>query len=142
MVHNGEADGGRNTPLEIYGTNVSLGDDTFEVSNLRLVVCTGDVVIKSGVEFKGIIMAKGKITMEPGAKLLSDSLGASKVFQANMNQMASNPDDKVSAQDFFWEGEKYVLGNSTATGGDSTKTKISNVYDLADCVTYENWKKR
>ena len=106
--------------------------------NLRLVVCTGDVVIDEGVEFKGIIMAKGTITLKDGAKLESAPLEAAKVFQA---QMSSLEEESVKPQDFFWEGDKYVLGNSTSS---SSRDDVngSSVYSVADCVTYQNWKKQ
>lgn len=109
-----------------------------EADKLRLLVCTGDVKIEAGVAFSGIIMAKGKITLGSGAQLLSAPMDAAKVFQA----MQSDPDG-VSPKSFFWEGDKYVLGNSIATDGTTSGNKISdNVYDLAECVTYENWKKK
>ena len=48
--------------------------------------------------------------------------------------------DIVKAQDFFWDGDKYVLGNSSSsTTGNNTNN--SDVYDLADCVVYEGWNK-
>ena len=109
--------------------------------NLRLVVCTGDVEIASGVTFSGIIMAKGKITLNSGAKLISAPLEAAKVFQAQMEAGSGN--EKVSPKNFFWEGDKYVLGNSTATDGTISGSNLeNNTYDLAECVTYENWKKK
>ena len=108
-----------------------------EAANLRLVLCTGDVRIASGVTFNGIIMAKGKIILESGAKLISAPLEAAKVFQAQSNT------DNVSPKNFFWEGDKYVLGNTQETEGSSAAAgKLSNTYDLAECVTYENWKKK
>ena len=138
MVHNGESSSyqtgsgaetvmGTNTPLEI--TKKMAEED-----NLRLVICTGDVVIKQGVNFKGIIMAKGKITLEAGAVLESAPLEAAKVFQSVIVSAGN-----VSPKDFFWEGDKYVLGNSTVTDDDSDSN--SDVYQLGDYITYENWRK-
>lgn len=108
------------------------------VANLRLVLCTGDVKIEPGVKFSGIIMAKGKITLGAGAQLISAPLEAAKVFQAQSET------DNVSPKNFFWEGDKYVLGNSQTTDNNSSDiaSKLSNTYDLAECVTYENWKKK
>lgn len=108
------------------------------VANLRLVLCTGDVEIEPGVKFSGIIMAKGKITLGAGAQLISAPLEAAKVFQAQSET------DNVSPKNFFWEGDKYVLGNSQTTDNNSSDiaSKLSNTYDLAECVTYENWKKK
>ena len=101
-------------------------------------LCTGDVEIEPGVKFSGIIMAKGKITLGAGAQLISAPLEAAKVFQAQSET------DNVSPKNFFWEGDKYVLGNSQTTDNNSSDiaSKLSNTYDLAECVTYENWKKK
>ena len=38
--------------------------------------------------------------------------------------------------------KRQVLGNSTATGTTSGNNLADNTYDLAQCVTYENWKKK
>ena len=115
--------------------------DSEKAQQLRLLICTGDVKIDSGVTFNGIIMAKGTITLGSGAQLISAPLEAAKVFQAQMNSDSGN--DKVSPKNFFWEGDQYVLGNSTATSGTSSGNNLDdNTYDLAQCVTYENWKKK
>lgn len=50
----------------------------------------------------------------------------------------TDQDATVSPRDFFWEGDKYVLGNSTSAGDDSQN---ADVYDLADYVSYKNWRK-
>ena len=56
---------------------------------------------------------------------------------------AGSGNEKVSPKNFFWEGDKYVLGNSTATDGTISGSNLeNNTYDLAECVTYENWKKK
>lgn len=109
-----------------------------DTDKLRLVVCTGDARIASGVTFNGIIMAKGKITLGSGAQLISAPLDAAKVFQA----MQPNTNG-ISPKSFFWEGDKYVLGNTLATDGTTSANRLNNnTYDLAECVTYENWKKK
>lgn len=143
MTHNGKsstfqvknADGTVVTNT-VTGTDTALKVDSGMAQKLRLIVCTGDVEIGAGVHFQGIIMAKGKITLGAGASLESSPLEAAKVFQA---QMAS--DENMSPKSFFWEGDKYVLGN-TNTSNETTDTgRVSDTYDLADCVTYENWRK-
>lgn len=124
----------------IAGTNKELviGNDSGEYSpnKLRLVVCTGDVRIRKDVTFRGIIMAKGTITLEPGAKMISSPLDAAKAFQSQINSS-----EGVSPKDFFWEGDKYVLGNSQTSNDDKNNNKDSNVYHVEDYVTYKNWKK-
>ena len=143
MAHNGEystfkvksADG-TESETTVNGTNEPLIITSAMVDKLRLVVCTGDVVIEPGVHFQGIIMAKGRITLGPGASLESAPLEAAKVFQA---QMAS--DENMSPKSFFWEGDKYVLGNSNTSNESTDSGRVLDTYDLADCVTYENWRK-
>ena len=138
MVHNGasstyQTSKGSKT-VKGTGKPLEITQQMAETDNLRLVICTGDVVIASGVHFKGIIMAKGKITLEAGASLESAPLEAAKVFQSVVVS-----DGNISPKDFFWEGDKYVLGNSTVTNDEEKNT--SDTYQLGDYITYENWRK-
>ena len=120
------------------GVNKTLKISENDVDKLRLVVCTGDVEIEAGVKFQGIIMAKGTITLKAGAQLESAPLEAARVFQAQMSSYGDK--DSIKPQDFFWEGDKYVLGNSAFSGKKDTLNG-SDTYSIADCVSYENWKK-
>lgn len=120
------------------GVNQTLEISENDADKLRLVVCTGDVEIEAGVKFQGIIMAKGTITLKSGAQLESAPLEAARVFQAQMSSYGDK--DSIKPQNFFWEGDKYVLGNSSSSGKKDTLNG-SETYSIADCVTYENWKK-
>lgn len=120
------------------GMNQTLKISQSDADKLRLVVCTGDVEIEAGVKFQGIIMAKGTITLKAGAQLESAPLEAARVFQAQMRSYGDGT--SIKPQDFFWEGDKYVLGNSSSSGKKDTLNG-SDTYSIADCVTYENWKK-
>ena len=127
----------------MYDNGESRVNQTLKISQsdadkLRLVVCTGDVEIEAGVKFQGIIMAKGTITLRAGAQLESAPLEAARVFQAQMSSYGDGT--SIKPQDFFWEGDKYVLGNSSSSGKKDTLNG-SDTYSIADCVTYENWKK-
>lgn len=115
---------------------IGNGNGEHRPDKLRLVVCTGDVRIKAGITFSGIIMAKGTITLEPGAKLLSSPLDAAKAFQSQINN------GKTSPKDFFWEGDKYVLGNSQTSNDSGNSDKDSEVYHIEDYVTYKNWERK
>ena len=147
MVHNGRSstfqiknDDGTTSETTVSGKNEPLKITSAMADKLRLVVCTGDVIIDQGVHFQGIIMAKGRITLGAGASLESAPLEAARVFQAQMNK-TEGENKKISPKSFFWEGDKYVLGN-TNTSAETTDTgRVSDTYDLADCVTYENWRK-
>ena len=147
MVHNGRSstfqiknDDGTTSETTVSGKNEPLKITSAMADKLRLVVCTGDVIIDQGVHFQGIIMAKGRITLGAGASLEYAPLEAARVFQAQMNK-TEGENKKISPKSFFWEGDKYVLGN-TNTSDETTDTgRVSDTYDLADCVTYENWRK-
>ena len=120
------------------GVNKTLEISAEDADRLRLVVCTGDVEIEAGVKFQGIIMAKGTITLKAGARLESAPLEAARVFQAQMSSYGDK--NTVKPQDFFWEGDKYVLGNSS-TSGKKNNINGSDTYSISDCVAYENWEK-
>lgn len=142
MCHNGEsstyeekASDGSMKEVTVPGTGKTLEITQKMADKLRLVLCTGDVKIDEGVHFRGIIMAKGKLTLDPGANLESAPLEAAKVFQS----VTVNED--ISPQQFFWEGDKYVLGNTSTENSGNGTGKISDSYELSDYVTYENWKK-
>lgn len=117
------------------------GKNTLEITSdlqeeLRLVICTGDVEIQKGVQFQGIIMAKGKIILNSGSSLQASPIEAANVFQM---QMGENSD--LKPQDFFWNGDDYVRGNSSSDDNTSGKDS-SDVLDLSDYVFYQNWKKQ
>ena len=142
ICHNGvsstyeeKASDGSTKKTTVTGTGRTLEITQAMADKLRLVLCTGDVKIDEGVQFRGIIMAKGKLTLEPGAKLEVASLEAARVFQS----VTVNED--IAPQQFFWEGDKYVLGNTSAEDAGNGTGKLSDSYDLSGYVTYENWKK-
>lgn len=103
----------------------------------RLVVATGNVVLKSDVDFSGIIMAGGTLTLKPGSSLSSAPLEAAKVFQAQREN-----EGQTAPMDFFWEGDKYILGNSLADKNQSSEENGEDIYDPSACVAYENWRKK
>lgn len=138
VYHNGESStyqdkDGRE--VTVPGKNETLTINQSMADKLRLVVCTGDVRIEAGVHFKGIIMAKGRLTLGKGAKLETAPLEAAKVFQGVTDEQ------DISPKQFFWDGDKYVLGNTSSSDSGNGTGKISDEYELSDYVTYENWKK-
>nr|WP_303243171.1 hypothetical protein [uncultured Blautia sp.] len=117
------------------------GKNTLKITSdlqqdLRLVICTGDVEIEKNVQFQGIIMAKGRITLNSGSSLQASPIEAANVFQM---QIGENSD--LRPQDFFWDGDNYIRGNSTSDN-DTTGKDSSDVLDLSDYVFYQNWKKQ
>ena len=81
-------------------------------------------------------MAKGKIILNSGSSLQASPIEAANVFQM---QMGENSD--LKPQDFFWNGDDYVRGNSSSDDNTSGKDS-SDVLDLSDYVFYQNWKKQ
>ena len=108
--------------------NDALYIDKELADTLRLVVCTGDVVIDKDVSFNGIIMAKGKITLKAGSKLQATPIEAANAFQSQMDA-----NTELKPQDFFWDGNDYIRGN--------TNSEDSTELNIADYVYYKNWKK-
>ena len=98
---------------------------------LRLLVCTGDVRIKQGVSFQGIIMTKGNLSIEDGTKVNAKPEEAAKLLQ-------TEADGKELAT-VFKNGDQYVIGNSNFGESDSDN---SSTYDLSDYILYENWTKK
>ena len=83
-------------------------------------------------------MAKGKITLNSGVQLEAAPLEAAKVFQDQIEDENASG-QQLKAQDFFWNGDQYVLGNTTDNSQNADGE--ATTYNLADCVTYSNWKK-
>lgn len=115
-------------------TNTSYTIDSSNCDNLKLLVCTGDVNVQK--DFNGIIMAKGKIILSPGVTLVASSTDALKVFQNFISE------EKISPKTIFWDGNNMILGNVLAGDDGDFGTMLSDIYNLAECVTYENWKKK
>lgn len=139
-----EADSG-DEKLSAYIVNEEKFSITKDIAeNTRLVVSTGDVIIEENVDFYGIIMAKGYLTMKSGSSLSSKPLEAAKVFQKQREDAGSESASGKAPMDFFWDGDKYILGNSIIQSNNDSETKIdfNNIYDLAKCITYENWAKK
>ncbi len=140
IAHNGksstfkvkEANGTKEKTVEGSDTTLNITSDMAD--KLRLVVCTGDVTIEKNVTFYGIIMAGGTITLQSGAKVISSPLEAAKAFQSQVST------DNISPKDFFFEGDKYVLGNST-TSNDGKEDEDSDIYQVEKYINFKNWKR-
>lgn len=124
-----ESEGARAIVIDNQEEEFVIGQE--EADTLRLCVGTGDIRIKRGVQFEGIIMTKGKLIVEAGASLVSKPEEAARLLQATNGQY------KLAL--LFYHGDQYVLGNQIQQGGE---TEQETTYQLEDCITYENWKKR
>ena len=100
-------------------------------SKLRLVVAIGDVEVKS--DFKGLIIASGKITVDGNVTCTKDGEGVYSVLQAT-----NDIDTNVPAN---------VLCNGSGmvkSGHEGVETdELGNVsIDYSEIVRYENWIKK
>lgn len=104
---------------------------TVSGARLCVVIASGDV--KVSTDFKGLILAGGKITFDASASGKSVEPDPSNVALA-LNMVNGSG---VKVGDYLIGSDSYTIGG--LTGG--TATAYSPIYYL-DLVTYENWKKQ
>ena len=122
-----------------------LSNKNYEVdsddSNVHLLVVDGNVTVKANTVFEGVIICSGTVTLEAGAKISANPAEAAAVFQC-ITPASGDPilDNEVtiSPMYFFREGEDYLL-SSIATG--VVHGSAGTLIDVADYITYNNWKK-
>lgn len=96
---------------------------------LTVVIASGDVTVKT--DFKGMIIAGGKITIEnSGISLSSDPA----MVTAALN--AAN-EDGVRALNYLKGFPDLLVG-----GADGTAEGSKDSVNISDLVTYQNWKKQ
>lgn len=109
-------------------------------SDVRLIVATGDVVVKA--DFKGLIICEGKVVIEQGANITAVPEETAAVFQCIYGEDKNEVEYKnetVSPMSFFKEGEQYLL-NGIASGYISGS--LGEQINLTDFIKFENWKKQ
>lgn len=128
------------------GQKAVLVDGNYTVSsadaaNTRLILADGNVLLEANVDFTGLIICSGRLILENGATVTADSQAVAAVFQSIICESggtATERTDGISPMSFFRDGSQYVIGgvlngNVTEIGG--------NAIDVADLITYKNWKK-
>lgn len=107
---------------------------------VRLIVATGNVTVSA--DYEGLIIAKGKVILEQGAKITAVPEETAAVFQCiygtDKNEVKYN-NKTVSPMAFFKEGEQYLL-NGIASG--YVSGTLGEQISLIDYIQYENWKKK
>jgi len=103
-----------------------------DVTKLRIVVVKGDVVVQSN--YKGIIIASGKVTLGNGINIMKDEEGVTKAMQ--ISRMDSN-DVVHRVIDVFVDGNALeVAPDEEGTGNDEEHVKVEEL------VGYANWNKQ
>lgn len=109
------------------------GRSAYEISDakksgypIHVLIASGDVIIKSGCDFTGLIISGGTITIEGGAKLTADTALAQQALRIE--------DASVCAADYLNNGHLYsIAGNGSQESGE---------FRLSDYVTFDNWSKQ
>jgi Tfp pilus assembly protein PilX len=112
-------------------TNISGKDENgVDVSGARLclVIASGDV--KVNADFKGLIIAGGKITVGSGVTIAPDSTTVALAFTMKNKEGAS-------VSDYVIDADSYAIG-----GINGTTASSGGAIAYADLITYENWKKQ
>lgn len=106
----------------------------YNADKLRFVVATGDVIIDS--KFKGLLIAKGSVTLKAGGSVTASPDEVAKAIQIEkeIGGVTKCP------MDFLVSGSDYVLSGAVGAskGGAGAAQGVVNVSDLVVC---ENWTK-
>lgn len=103
-------------------------DSSVVGANVSLIIATGDVEVSGN--FKGTIIAKGKITLKNGASVINNN--SQDVFRALLLQKNGTSDDAMYLYNIFVDG-KALLGDAAKDIDDLDYTKL---------ITYQNWTKK
>jgi hypothetical protein len=121
------------------GTNTIVTDGNpkgEDVSYLRLVIASGNVTVKAGTSFKGLIISGGNVIFESGAAItMTASPDEVKYAMAAKDTYdASGYTEKYMPADYMKNGSTYLDEETTHS------TDISSLR-YQDCVSFNNWKK-
>jgi hypothetical protein len=107
-----------------------------EISYLRLVIASGNVTVKAGTSFKGLIISGGDVIFENGAAItMTASPDEVKLAMAAKDTYdAAGYTEKYMPADYMKNGSTY-LDKETTHSTDTSSLRYQ------DCVTFNNWKK-
>ena len=110
--------------------------------SLNLIVSDTDIKIAPSItDYKGLILAKGKVTIDHPMTIEQDA--ASVIVAMNAVHYAQRGDNKTEGyiieqpREVFYHPEAYVVGGMNVTGSPSQEGVITT--PLPSLVTYENW---
>lgn len=109
------------------GDTAFVVDDSIGITE-GIIIATGDVVLQKS--FRGLILAKGKISSIANATISADGSAALDAL------LAGDTAAGIAVMDYL----NYVGGSvNVGTVGD---TASKETIDLSELITYENWKKK
>ncbi|MBD5505816.1 MAG: hypothetical protein HDR09_19265 [Lachnospiraceae bacterium] len=105
-------------------------------SSVKMIVSLGNVTVKK--DFKGLIIAKGNVTVEAGASVTLEPLDTdtfSNILRTKIDEL-STTDRDYHLLNIFNDGVNYVNSGNAST--DMGTQQVSFV----DLITYEKWSKK
>ena len=106
-------------------------------SNLRLLVCLGDVTVDQ--DFTGLIIAKGKITVTGAHNIKLGGNDLANVLQANSEHWAADGSgDNYKMIDWFVNSGSMANGAQAPDVDDAGNLSL----DYSEIVRYMNWIKK
>lgn len=103
----------------------------------QIIVSLGNVTVKDS--YKGLIIAKGNITVEAGAGITLEPINAnsfSNILRTKIDDLSASDADAYYLMNIFTDGVSYATsGNASAEVGTS---RVS----LVDLISYERWIKK
>ena len=124
-------------PITIYGTPVTRGGPhSFGRADFREGERRSVVIKPQKRKISSVLVAPKHLGVE--VELADNEMH----FEIDREcHLTFTVNEDIAPQQFFWEGDKYVLGNTSAEDVGNGTGKLSDSYDLSGYVTYENWKK-
>ena len=110
--------------------------DDHTPSSVKMIVSLGNVTVKK--DFKGLIIAKGNLTIEAGASVTLEPLDTdtfSNILRTKIDEL-STTDRDYYLLNIFNDGVNYVNSGNAST--DMGTQQVSFV----DLINYENWSKK
>lgn len=117
-----------------YRAVITKGDYSYSGAdpNIRLIIAEGNVTVTGN--FKGTIIAKGKVNLSGGFSMKADDTGIIKQLLRESLDPA-NPDGE-KLYELFKDG-KYLIGVSSDDGNNA-----HNLESVDNLIIYDKWKKK
>ena len=109
--------------------------DDHTLSSVKMIVSLGNVTVKK--DFKGLIIAKGNLTIEAGASVTLEPLDTdtfSNILRTKIDELSTSRDYYLL--NIFKDGTSYINSGNAST--DMGTEQVSFV----DLITYEKWSKK
>lgn len=116
--------------------------DSSSDDNVKIVISLGDVVVKRCTRpFRGIIIAKGNITLEAGAVVEPiDVNDFSKILLTKVDELTETQESGEEV--YYYLTNIFADGTSYAYSGNAAFDAGSSRVSMTDLISYERWTKK